>query len=92
MIRFSRYSRGCALDVRDRLANALHAATTLTQAREHIIRLMGDLTATYSLTPTPEECMADTLRSVAPDFDAVDSEQAPSTDTESVRGWEYGGA
>jgi hypothetical protein len=82
--------RSAALAVRERVAEILHTRS-LTDARATAVALMGDLTDANGLEPTAEECMAPTLRSVAPAFcDAPDSEQAPSTDSCSSLALEFG--
>lgn len=70
--------------IRSRLTEVLHSCSTVTQMRIGLVRLLGDLTEANGLEPTAEECMAPTLRSVAPLFDVdVEAlyEQAPSTDS-----------
>ncbi len=76
--------------VRARLLDLLHTSRTLTDMRTGLVALLGDITDANGLEPTAEERMAPTLRSVAPYEAAPDTEQAPSTDSCSSLGLEFG--
>jgi hypothetical protein len=80
--------------IRERLSAILHDCPTLALAREGIVRLLCDISEDNNLTPTAEETLAPTLRSM-PDF-AFDvdvdwgEESASATESSSQVGLEYG--
>lgn len=78
--------------IRERLTHVLHSCSTITQMRVGLVTLLGDISDANGLEPTAEECIAPTLRSVAPlfDVDVLSYDQAPSTDSCSTIGLEFG--
>jgi hypothetical protein len=81
--------------IRERLSDLLHSSKTITHMREAVVRLMSDLSEANALLPSPEECMAPTLRSI-PSFEPIEvdvewgDECAPATSRDCPLAQEYG--